>query len=202
MHHLMSRAESRVGALLSRLRVRLVTFGMDEITYARREKQALARRDDEPVAVRRRYREADRGPLPDSRCSCIAASWFARHSGQSAVTASSTLGAGLASTVLSSRRSLVRPAPLWAWTAAPRCFSSRAPAALVATMSGSSKERPPRSRSRAGHSTARSACRFSSTSRTWMQLSPNCTGPFDRADAQSSGTWTGRRCRFTRETPL
>ena len=44
--------------------------------------------------------------------------------------------------------------------------------------------------------------RFSSTSRTWMQLSPNCTGPFDRADVQSSGTWTGRRCRFTRETPL
>ena len=72
----------------------------------------------------------------------------------------------------------------------------------AATTSGSSKERPQRSRSRAGHSTARSACRFSSTSRTWMQLSPNCTGPFDRADVQSSGTWTGRRCRFTRETPL
>ena len=57
-------------------------------------------------------------------------------------TESSTLAVGLASTVSSSRRSLVRPAPSWAWTAAPRCFSLRAPAALVATMSGSSKERP------------------------------------------------------------
>jgi ubiquinone/menaquinone biosynthesis C-methylase UbiE len=28
------------------------------------------------------------------------------------------------------------------------------------------------------------------------------TGRFDRADVQSSGTWTGRRCRFTRKTPL
>ena len=42
---------------------------------------------------------------------CVAASWFARHSGQSSVTESSTLDAGLASTVSSSRRSLVRPAP-------------------------------------------------------------------------------------------
>ncbi len=37
---------------------------------------------------------------------------------------------------------------------------------------------------------------------TWMQLSPNCTGRFDPADVQSSGTWTGRPCRFTRETRL
>ena len=34
---------------------------------------------------------------------------------------------------LSFRRSLVRPARSWAWTAARRCFSLRAPAALVAT---------------------------------------------------------------------
>ena len=73
---------------------------------------------------------------------CIAASWFARHSGQCAVTESSTLGVGRASTVLSSRRSLVRPARSWAWTAAPRCLSLRAPDALVATMCGSSREKP------------------------------------------------------------
>ena len=53
-----------------------------------------------------------------------------------------------------------------------------------------------------GLSTARSPCRFSSTSQTWIQLSPNCTGRFDPADVQSSGTWTGRPCRFTRETRL
>ena len=112
------------------------------------------------------------------------------------------VGCGPGFSVSSSRRSSVRRAPSWAWTAARDAQLARARCAGRDNVELLERRRPQRSRSRAGRSTARSACRFSSTSRTWMQLSASYTGPSTGRTCSRLGRGLGDGVDYSRDTAL